>query len=939
MVCLRTLASALLLIAALSSPSEAMTQERVGPGVVLFGRVLDAGTGVPVAEVVVQVEGLNLITVTDTLGRYRLAGVSPGPQVLYTERIGYASARVPVTVPAEGTLPQDIILAESALAIEGITVTADAAGRARGELGTASVIASDAIRHQTATSLSGVLELVPGVTLSPPGLGTVQQMPLRAAPTVTRGTESSATDLASFGTLIILDGVPLSNNANLQSLGPRGELSFATSAGGGIDLRRIPASTIERVEVIRGVPSARYGDLTQGAIVVDTRAGAFEPELSAHYDARTGEGSVVVGRALGDPHVGTLTLDVARTRSQAGISQDHAYRVAGQLAHRAHWGQGLSGRDDNRGVLDTRVDFFQLFDDRPENPNVRPGRAFWSRDSGVRLSERARLLLSGDAGLSLAASISRIHQRSYSRAQAVRSVMPFTDRLTEGRAVGHFIIGQYVAEVDADGSPWLAYSRMEADATRNWIGFSHELRTGFELQREWTGGPGYQFDIERPPQVLFNGVQGFDRPRRYDDVPPLATSGFYLDDRVSRALPLGMFLTVQAGMRMDVLHRGAHWFSGARDVALQPRVNVEIAPWLWLRLRGGWGRAVKTPSLADLYPAPQYYDVVNVNWFANNPAERLAVLTTYILDSSNPQLGYTVADKAEAGIEMGAGASALAVVVFRDHITGGIGIETEPRFLLRDHYQLSDSSSGTGRPPQILEPATHADTVPVLLQRPANNLTLDNRGIELTASLPEISPFRTRFQLQGAWIRTERVDRGIDFGPGERFSEFQLTERRLRAPYWEGREAVGESFLMTYRLIHHQPELGLVLTTTIQHNIRDVLREAGRGDTLAFAGYITRAGRLVAVPAERRSDPEFRDLRDPRGGVLVVPLTAPADWMLSVQASKSLPLGGSLRFWAFNALDRVGKYQEPEVRARLYPHVRVGLELTMPANALFAWRD
>ena len=27
-----------------------------------------------------------------------------------------------------------------------------------------------------------------------------------------------------------------------RSLGPRGELSFATSAGGGIDLRRIPAA-------------------------------------------------------------------------------------------------------------------------------------------------------------------------------------------------------------------------------------------------------------------------------------------------------------------------------------------------------------------------------------------------------------------------------------------------------------------------------------------------------------------------------------------------------------------------------------------------------------------------------------------------------------------------------------------------------------------------
>ena len=35
----------------------------------------------------------------------------------------------------------------------------DPAGRARGELGTASVIGSEAIRNQTAASLAGILEL------------------------------------------------------------------------------------------------------------------------------------------------------------------------------------------------------------------------------------------------------------------------------------------------------------------------------------------------------------------------------------------------------------------------------------------------------------------------------------------------------------------------------------------------------------------------------------------------------------------------------------------------------------------------------------------------------------------------------------------------------------------------------------------------------------
>ena len=84
-------------------------------------------------------------------------------------------------------------------------------------------------------------------------LDRVQQISLRSVPISSGAVPSdrSAENLAAFGTLIVLDGVPLSNNANLQSLGSRSDLSFSTSAGGGVDLRRIPAATIERGSLAR----------------------------------------------------------------------------------------------------------------------------------------------------------------------------------------------------------------------------------------------------------------------------------------------------------------------------------------------------------------------------------------------------------------------------------------------------------------------------------------------------------------------------------------------------------------------------------------------------------------------------------------------------------------------------------------------------------------
>jgi len=337
----------------------------------VHGRTLD-GAGAPVARVSVRIEGTALAAVSDQAGAYRLENVLPGPQMVRAQRLGYVLSRIPVTVPTRGDLRLDITMATAALVLEGITVTADAPGRAPGEMATATVIGAEAIRHQTATSLTGVLELVPGVELQAPSMADVQQLSLRAVPTAGIGGSTSAADLAAFGTLIVLDGVPLSNNANLQSLGPRGELGFATSAGGGVDLRQIPAATLDRVEVIRGLPPVRYGDLTQGAIIVDTRVGAFAPELRVQYDALTVETTALGGWNLTSRHGFTANLDYARTRSEPGVTTDHADRLAGQLRHSASLGSSAEGAGPKL-TLDSRGDFYRLVDDRPENPNTRPG--------------------------------------------------------------------------------------------------------------------------------------------------------------------------------------------------------------------------------------------------------------------------------------------------------------------------------------------------------------------------------------------------------------------------------------------------------------------------------------------------------------------------------------------------------------------------------------
>lgn len=927
------------LFAAPAHPAVAAPFEQDVPagGALVTGRVIDATTGDPLTGTLVSVEGTDLRVLSDAEGNFRIRQVPPGPQVLRADRLGHATTRISIVVVAGQPLDREIRMATSALEIEGIIVTADPTGRGRGELGTATVVNREAIRHQTAASLAGVLELVPGVVLQPPGLDGVQQFALRSVPTSSLGPGSvgpSAGDLASAGTLIVLDGVPLSNNANLQSLGPRGEVSLPTSAGGGVDLRRVPASMIERVEVIRGVPSARHGDLTQGAVIVDTRAGEVTSELALRKDRHTSEGSILTGWSLGDAQVFTGLLNVARTGLNPGRGGDEAYRVAGQVSHRFTTREPIAMGDETGLTLDTRIDLFRFVQDNPEDPEIAPGRETVVRDAGVRITERL-LLDRGSAGrLEVAIGLDRQWQRSSTRTPVTRVALPVTSSLEEGRNIGRFIEGSHPAEVRLDGAPSLFFSRVEVGRGIGWLGFDHSLRAGLELRREWNAGEGYSFDLELPPQASYSPVEGFDRPRRFGNIAPLVTSAFYLDDRLVRSWG-GGHLMVQAGVRADLLHDGGHWLSGARGAVLQPRLSVEIAPVYWIRLRAGAGRTAKHPTVSQLSPAPQYHDMVNVNWYADDPDERLAVITTFILDPTNPDLRQAVTDMTEAGFELGFGhtGGALAVTAFRDRVRDAVGFDRESRLLLRDRYELADSTFGTGRPPKIIEPAAGSDPVPVILLRPTNAMEMETTGVEATLSLPEIPRLNTRVEMHGALVRTRLASTAIEVGSG--FGTFQLDERIPRAPWWDGSTRTGERMLLTWRLVHHQPAAGLVVTATVQQYVREVVQNVAATDSLSFAGYITREAELVRVPASERENPEYVDLRQPRRSINTDENRAAGDWLMSIQVSKTLPLEGRLSFYAFNALDRVGKYSRPGLGPRLHPPIRFGLEVSMAPGAIF----
>ena len=230
---------------------------------------------------------------------------------------------------------------ESTLALEEVVVTAkpSAAGSS-----TSSNIGRMAIDHLQATSLKDVMQLIPGQLMSSSDMTSEAKITIRSA------SDNSANN--AFGTSIMVDGVPVSDNTSL-----------GTNAGTGVDLRQISADNIESVEVIRGIPSAEYGDLTSGAVVVNTKAGYTPFEVRTKLNPTTLNTSFGKGWKF-SKDAGSLNVnaDYARASGDPRTKNRSFDRISGGVTYSNTVGRIWSST--------TKVNFSSIIDLRTADPDL-----------------------------------------------------------------------------------------------------------------------------------------------------------------------------------------------------------------------------------------------------------------------------------------------------------------------------------------------------------------------------------------------------------------------------------------------------------------------------------------------------------------------------------------------------------------------------------------
>ena len=559
--------------------------------ITVTGRILESSSKSPIEFATVWVEATGSGAISDKDGHFRLEHIPASNTKLTISCLGYATQTYLIRSSKDKN--PTIYLKEATLALDEVTVTAR---RKADDATTAYTIDRTVLDHLQSISVADAISMLPGERTSTTYKLTESQS------IAIRGGNSSELGNSSFGTAVEVDGVRLSGNA--------------TQGMSGTDLRNIGSNHIESIEVITGVPSVEYGDITNGMVKVKTFKGKTPFLFEASARPHTQVYSLSKGFDLG-AHRGMLNTSYERARSVSDLASPYTSYVRNALTlkysntfltarhKQVDFDVNLSG---NIGGLNSESD-----------PDAFNNTYQKSRDNALRGSISATYLansawlsnLSAGLSFSYADKLSEVRTR-----QSMASTYPSIHSMEEGYFVGEkyednpyaditlLPVGYWYQTAFTDSKPLTYNAYLKARWAHRFGRISNNLLLGGELKGDGNSGEGVYYE---------NRLTTSDwREYRYSELPFTHNLALYAENEIKVQFPASR-LSVKFGLRSDMTFIKESAYGTVSS--LSPRLNTSYTfaeqkdGWLQgITLRAGWGKAVKLPSFDILYPRTTYRD-------------------------------------------------------------------------------------------------------------------------------------------------------------------------------------------------------------------------------------------------------------------------------------------------------------------------------------------
>lgn len=805
-------------------------------------------------------------------------------------------------------------------------------------IATSSLIGRDAMEHLQPTSFTDLLELLPGNISHNPDMGSVNLITLRETGTLTaQGARYQSADYAitSLGTLFMVDGAPMNTDAVLQSEGLTVSESLSPAYGRittnrGVDMRSIATDNIESVEIIRGIPSAEYGNLSSGMVNIRRirRSTPFTFRLKVDEYSKLISAAKGIG-FHGDRHILNFDFGFMDSKSDPRSVNDSYKRISGSARVNMRFGEG-----DVTAVWNAGIDYTGSFDRTRIDPDLNYRRIDEYRNTYGRIALTSdftlrmladKIISTINVSTNASLQVDRLHRRK--EVSLSRTVVAPTS-MAAGESIGTFLPGNYMAEYLNDGRPVSFFLKAMAKGVRTLGAIYHTYKGGGEWTIAKNFGRGQVYDLSRP---LTTGWTS--RPREYREIPALHVLSFFLEDNMQWH-PGEHQAELQVGVRSIQLPHLDNRYYLAGKIYLDPRIN---AMWTFAPLKAGsheitfnlgtgYGLTTRMPTVDYLYPQVTYNDFLQLNYYdSQNPDRSLVSLMTYIDDATNYNLRPARNRKFEVSGGFNWGPISVSVTAFHEKMTDGFRYSSDYSPYVYKKYDIN-SVPATGMPQ--LENLTYEQRTVLGSKRFVTNGTrIVKRGVEFTVGTARWNPLRTAVTISGAWLRTtysnsQKLYQSItDVVGSQAVSDYYVGLYNTR----DGRvnEQVNTNFMFDTQI--RRPEL--IVTTTFQFMWFVKTRTLTENGTPE--AYLATDGQLHPYDEAARNDPVLQHLEKHYNPELFRAQRTPLAAYMNLKVTK--PLGKHVRIALFvnRIIDYLPDYKSNGFTIRRSADAYFGMELNL----------
>lgn len=563
----------------------------------ITGKVLNRKTQKPVEFATIAIPLSGIWTMADAKGTFILKKVPAGQVKLSVQYLGFVKKDFQYQVNSNINIV--LLIDEDNLTLSTVEITS----KKGNDLATSYVMDRRALDHLQMLQVTDVASLLPGgKTNSNLNLAT------NAAQRISVNGSSNENGNATFGVGVEVDGVRITNNAFKGA---------STASPAGPDLRNISTTNIESIEIITGLPSVEYGDMTNGMVKINNRKGAspYLVEMSVRPNSKLV--ALSKGLILGEKS-GVLNFNIEHTKSIADLASPYTSYDRNSLS--LNYANTLNKNNNRPLTLNFGITGNVGGYDSEKDPDLFANTYVKQKDDAIRANFSARWLLKLPWITSLDASATVNYNNKLSEERTLKSTtasLAAIHTVETGYHVGELFDNNPHADIvlipkgiwyqsEFNDNNFINYSgRLKANWAKKFGATFNNLMLGADYSVSGNNGEGvYYNDMRYAPTW---------RPYSFKNESFVNNYAFFAEDGLTIPVFGKNSLQMVAGLRSEITKINGSEYGTLNNWS--PRVNAKYSFWTNedqlfsnFSIKASWGKTVKLPGFDALYPTPSYRD-------------------------------------------------------------------------------------------------------------------------------------------------------------------------------------------------------------------------------------------------------------------------------------------------------------------------------------------